>query len=216
ERLDRLDRLDAELARAEARTAWSAGLGVSVAALAGGAATVAALGFGAEAVAAGRLAPINVAVVALVPLAVHEGVAALAAAAHPPAVFDRPPAVVDPPSPRPVPDGPLGLRVRGLFAGWTSGRGPVLRRLDLDLTPGTVTVVVGPSGSGKSTLAAVLLRFLEPDAGSVELVRDPVVDVREVAADDVRAELGWCAQDAPPSAPPIEAHLRLARPDPTA
>src|SRR5690606_40745467 len=153
ERLDRLDQLDADLARAEARTAWAAGLGVSVATLAGGAATVAALALGAEAVAAGSLAPINVAVVALVPLAVHEVVAALAAAAHHlpelasaatriQAVFDRPPAVVDPPSPRAVPGGPLGLRVRGLTAGWSPDRGAVLRRLDLDLTPATVTMVV--------------------------------------------------------------------------
>jgi len=227
ERVARLDQLDADLARTEARTAWSAGLGVSVAALAGGAATVAALAFGAQAVAAGRVAPITVAVVALVPLAVHEVVAALAAAAHHlpelssaatriQAVFDRPPAVLDPPSPRPVPDGSLGVRVRGLTAGWTPDRGPVLRRLDLDLAPGTVTMVVGPSGSGKSTLAAVLLRFLEPDAGTVELVGDRVADVREVAADDVRAEIGWCAQDAHLFDSTIEANLRLARPGATA
>src|SRR5690606_8692259 len=124
--------------------------------------------------------------------------------------------VLDPPSPRPVPDGPLGLRVRGLSAGWSPDRGPVLHLLDLDLAPGTVTMVVGPSGSGKSTLAAVLLRFLEPDAGSVELVGDRVIDVREVAADDVRAEVGWCAQDVHLFDSTIEANLVLARPDATA
>ncbi|MGV3758574.1 MAG: thiol reductant ABC exporter subunit CydC, partial [Actinomycetota bacterium] len=226
ERLTDLDAVDAALARAEARTAGATGLGVAIAALAGGLATVAALGFGAQEVAAGRLAPINLAVVALVPLAVHEVVAALSVAAHRlpelagsarrlEAVFQRPDAVTDPDTPRTVPEGPLGVRVRRLTAGWSADRGPVLVGLDLDLAPGTVTLVVGPSGSGKSTLAAVLLRFLEPDAGSVELVGEGAVDVRELASDAVRAEIGWCAQDAHLFDSTIEANLRLAGPDAT-
>ncbi|UQA94146.1 ABC transporter ATP-binding protein [Streptomyces halobius] len=35
--------------------------------------------------------------------------------------------------------------------------------------PGELLVITGPSGAGKSTLAALLLRFYDPDAGSIRL-----------------------------------------------
>ena len=228
DRLDRLASVDDALARAEARTTGAGGLGTALAALAAGGATVAGLGFGAAAVAAGTLAPVNVAVVALVPLALHEIVANLTAAAHRlpdlataarrvREVCERPAPVSDPPSPQPVPAGPLGLRVEGLVAGWSSDAPPVLRGVDLDLPAGSRTVVVGESGSGKSTLAAVLLRFLEPAGGRVELVGPggEAVDVRATAADAVRGAIAWCAQDAHLFDSTIEANLRVARPDAT-
>ncbi len=43
---------------------------------------------------------------------------------------------------------------------------PLIQALDLRLFPGW-TGVVGPNGSGKTTLLRLLLRELEPDAGSV-------------------------------------------------
>jgi ABC-type multidrug transport system fused ATPase/permease subunit len=200
---------------------------VALAVVAAGAAMVAGLGFGAATVASGGMAPINVAVVALVPLAIHEVVAALAAAAHrlpelaaaaarTREVFDRPSSVDEPDAPRPAPDGPLTVHIRELAAVWTRARGPVLEGLDLELPPGSCTMVVGPSGSGKSTLAAVLLRFLDPAAGTVELAGPGgTTDLRHMAADDVRSFIGWCAQDAYLFDSTIEANLRLARPDAT-
>lgn len=232
DRLQRLDELDGSLAAAEARSATAAGLGSAIAVAAGGVATLAGLAVGAQAVAAGDLAPVNVAVVALVPLAMHEIAAGLAAAAHRlpelgtasarvREVFERAPAVTEPAIPLPLPAGPYGLRLRGLTAAWTGadgGAGPVvLRDVDADLAAGSRTLVVGPSGSGKSTLAAILLRFLEPTAGSVSLVGpDRDVDVRHLATDDVRSVVGWCAQDAHLFDSTIGENLRLARPDATA
>jgi len=43
----------------------------------------------------------------------------------------------------------------------------VLRGVDLDILPGTVTAIIGPNGCGKSTLLKVLARLLEPSAGRV-------------------------------------------------
>lgn len=46
---------------------------------------------------------------------------------------------------------------------------PVLRDLSFTLEPGETLAVMGPSGSGKSTIAGLLLRFIDPDSGSVSL-----------------------------------------------
>lgn len=55
---------------------------------------------------------------------------------------------------------------------------PVLSGVDLDVTPGTTTALVGGTGSGKSTLAGLLVRLVDPTSGQVLL---DGVDVRELA-----------------------------------
>ncbi|REK90817.1 ABC transporter ATP-binding protein [Streptomyces inhibens] len=49
-----------------------------------------------------------------------------------------------------------------------------LRDFSFTAGPGEILVVTGPSGAGKSTLAALLLRFYDPDAGSIHLDGIPV------------------------------------------
>ncbi|WP_022869124.1 amino acid ABC transporter ATP-binding protein [Schaalia vaccimaxillae] len=65
------------------------------------------------------------------------------------------------------------VSVRGLHK--TFGRNHVLRGVDLDVAPGTVTVLIGPSGSGKTTL----LRSLD----ALEIPERGVVTIGEVSVD---------------------------------
>jgi polar amino acid transport system ATP-binding protein len=65
--------------------------------------------------------------------------------------------------------GPL-LRIRGLRKSF--GQQTVLHGIDLDVTQGSVTVLLGPSGSGKSTLLRCVNHLEKPDAGFVELDGD--------------------------------------------
>lgn len=223
-RLEQLDHLDRAMTRAEARAAASAGFGAAIATLSAGLAMWAGLWFGAGAVDSRTLAGVNLAVVALLPLAAHEIFAGLPLAAHQlpmlsraaarlADVFQRPAAVEEPEAAAPPPHGPFGLRIQGLHARWGPDQPDVLRGIDLDLPAGSRTLVVGPSGSGKSTLATVLLRLLDPSAGAVELVgSDSSVDITRMSGDDVREIIGWCAQDAYIFDSTIEANLRLARP----
>ena len=226
-RLAQLDRCDTAMTSAADRSAVAAGYGAAISTLAAGAAVWAGLWFGASAVDGHTLAAVSLAVVVLVPLAVHEVFAALAPAAHElPAlaaaarrvrgIFDQPPSVREPALPAPLPNAPFGLRVRNLHARWSPDGSEVLSGVDLDIAPGSTTLIVGQSGSGKSTLAAVLLRLLDPTDGTVELVgHDVTVRLDHLAGDDVRRVIGWCAQDAYIFDSTIEANLRLARTDAT-
>jgi ABC-type multidrug transport system fused ATPase/permease subunit len=85
--------------------------------------------------------------------------------------------------------------------------------LTVTVPPGGVTAVVGPSGTGKTTLFALLLRFYEPQRGTIS------VDGRDIARwplPDLRAAIGYVEQEAPVLAGTLEENLRLAEPDASA
>ena len=63
------------------------------------------------------------------------------------------------------------------------GGDAVLEDLSFRVAPGTICAILGPSGAGKSTLADLLVRFYDPDAGSIRIDgRDlrslPLADLR--------------------------------------
>lgn len=220
------DRLDDEVRAAEARTAWASGAAGALAILAAGAGLVAALWIGATAIADGSLSGPTLAVVVLLPLAVHELVAQVApAAALLPQlagaarrvleVLDAPEVVEDPLVPADLPRGPFGVRASNLSVGWPGER-PLLTSVSFEVTAGERIAIVGPSGSGKSTLAATMMGFIAPVAGGVSIVgRDGSVDLTDLTGDMIRSVIGWCSQDAHVFDSTVAANLRLARPDAT-
>jgi len=74
---------------------------------------------------------------------------------------------------------------------------------------GSLIAVVGPSGSGKSTLVETLLRFREPDSGSV---RVGGVDVRDLPDGVLRRAVALVPQRPELFFGSIADNLRLARP----
>jgi thiol reductant ABC exporter CydC subunit len=194
-----------------------------VSALAAGAALWGALVLGVAGVGAGTLAGVMLAMLALLPLAVHEVFGGLApaaqelprlrsASARVAEVLGRPDPVTEPADPAPLPAPPYDIKVTNLTARWGPGGPDVLRGADLDLPAGHRVAVTGPSGSGKTTLAMVLLRFLEPAAGTVTLAG---TDIAALDGDQVRSVIGLCAQDAHIFDSTLRENLRLARPDAT-
>jgi thiol reductant ABC exporter CydC subunit len=223
-RLAELAAIDGSLAAAESRTAGGAGLGALLSGLASGAAVWLGLVAGIAALRSGSIQGVALAVVALTPIAVHEAVAGLVpASAHLPGlaamagrvleVTTRPDPVREPADAEALPRGPYGLRCRGLQARYGAGEPDALVLPDVELPPGQRLLVTGPSGSGKSTFAAVLVRFLEPSAGTVELVgQDRSIELSRLAGDDVRRVICLCAQDPHIFDTSIAENVRLARP----
>ncbi|MGP5655760.1 ABC transporter ATP-binding protein/permease [Candidatus Corynebacterium faecigallinarum] len=71
------------------------------------------------------------------------------------------------------------LHVQGVRYQYPDTEHPVLDGLDLTAERGTLTAIVGTSGAGKSTLFDVLLGFLSPSAGTIQL------DGRPLHRDDI-------------------------------
>ncbi len=64
--------------------------------------------------------------------------------------------------------------------------------VDLDVASGETLAIVGPSGAGKSTLFQLLLRFYDPESGSIRL---DGVDVSQAAPEAVRSRIGLVPQE---------------------
>ena len=88
-------------------------------------------------------------------------------------------------------------------------RSPALRGLTLAVPARAVTALVGPSGAGKSTLFALLLRFHEPDRGTIGLDGD---DVATTSRATLRHRIGWVDQDSTALAGTLAENLRLGSP----
>lgn len=69
---------------------------------------------------------------------------------------------------------------------------PALVELSVHIRPGERVALVGPSGAGKSTLLQLLLRFYDPDAGSLRL---DGIDLRDLDPHELRAAMGMVAQE---------------------
>ncbi|BEL03290.1 hypothetical protein Q0Z83_014810 [Actinoplanes sichuanensis] len=68
-----------------------------------------------------------------------------------------------------------------------------LDRLDLDIAPGERVGLVGRSGAGKSTLVGLLLRFHDPESGTITV---DGIDVTDVTQDSLREQIAMVAQEA--------------------
>jgi len=214
---------DADLTRQARRNSAVSGLSTGLSSAIAGLTLWGVLLLGVAATGDGALTRVPLAVVTLTALASFEAVTLLPAAAiqlgqarrsarRIAAVLDAPDPVREPVTPRPLPDGPVRVRLRGAQVRYQPGGPAALDGIDLDLLPGRRVALVGPSGAGKSTVAAVLLRFVGLTAGKATLNGH---DLASYAADDVRTKIGGCPQDPHIFDTSLRDNLRLARPGAT-
>ena len=72
------------------------------------------------------------------------------------------------------------------------GDGIALYPTNLSVESGKTTVLIGPSGCGKSTLLRLIIRLIEPDAGSIEFDGNPVTPDNINA---LRRRIGYVIQE---------------------
>jgi ATP-binding cassette subfamily B protein len=122
------------------------------------------------------------------------------------------PEIRDPKSPVALPLAPPvgAVTFRDVTFGYDAAR-PVLDGFTLELAAGQSAALVGETGSGKSTVARLLLRFYDPQRGTVEI---DGVDVRDVAVPEVRRAVGVVFEDTLLFHDTVAANIAFA--DPTA
>ena len=212
---------DRDMTRQADRNATVSGLSAGLSSAITGVAVWGVLLLGVAATGEGTLTRVPLAVLTLTALASFEVVTALPAAAvqlgqarvsghRIAAVLDAPDPVREPAAPRPLPDGPVWVSLRGAQVRYRPGGRPALDGFDVDLPPGRRVGLVGPNGAGKSTVASVLLRFVELSAGIATLNGH---DLASYSADDVRTRIGGCPQDPHIFDASVRENLRLAKPD---
>ena len=141
----------------------------------------------------------------------HTGMMGPAAADDIFAVLDARPKVEPPAAPVAL-DGPLAPEVafENVSFAYPGGRRPAHRGLSFRIDPGERVGLVGESGAGKSTIVRLLLRFYDPDEGTVRIGGH---DLRRLRPDDVYRGVAVVNQDAYLFHGTVEDNLRIGGPD---
>lgn len=69
---------------------------------------------------------------------------------------------------------------------------PTVENIDIQVATGETLAILGPSGSGKTTLMHLLLRFYDPETGSIELDCN---DITQLDREYLRAQFGVVLQE---------------------
>ena len=146
----------------------------------------------------------------------HSGAAGRAVAERAFAILDEP--VPPRPTVGPVRAGATvpadaAIRFEGVSVTYPGRTEPALDGLDLVIPPRGVVALVGATGAGKSTVASLLLRFIEPDAGTDP--RRRTCRWRTIDPAAWRARLTWVPQRPHLFHGTVADNIRLARPDAT-
>jgi ABC-type multidrug transport system fused ATPase/permease subunit len=123
---------------------------------------------------------------------------------------DREPSISDPAFPVATPAPPFTVALEDVRVRYAPRERPVLNGFSMRLEPGRRVVLLGPSGAGKSTVVNLLLRFIDPERGSVTIAGQ---DIRRFRQTDVRRLIAVAAQDAHVFSASIKDNVRLGRQD---
>jgi ATP-binding cassette subfamily B protein len=126
-------------------------------------------------------------------------------------VLDREDDVVDAPDAQQITKASGAIRFENVHFGYAANQ-PVLRGIDLSISPNQIVALVGGTGAGKSTLLSLVPRFYDPDEGRVTLDGR---ELRHITKKSLRDKIAIVLQDTLLFSTTIRENIAYGRPDAT-
>ncbi|WP_170755444.1 ABC transporter ATP-binding protein [Ruegeria lacuscaerulensis] len=108
-------------------------------------------------------------------------------------------------------DGPGEISLRNVTFGY-SGAMPVIEDMNINFEAKKTTALVGQSGGGKSTIFGLIMRFYDPEDGSIEIDGQ---DLRHVSYASLRRKISYVGQDTFLFSATVMENLRCSSPEAT-
>lgn len=143
----------------------------------------------------------------------HQGLTGQSAAAGINSLLDAPETAPPAPAhPVSLPAAAPPIAFENVHFAYPGGRRAALQGVNFAIAAGERIGIVGPSGSGKSSIVRLLLRFYDPQRGTVRISGR---DIRDLYPHALRAMVAVVSQDTYLFHGSVEENLRLGKPDAT-
>ena len=109
--------------------------------------------------------------------------------------------------------GGVPIEIEGVDFQYEAGNRQALNGAGFKAQAGKTIALVGPSGAGKTTIAHLLMRFWDPQHGTIRLGG---YDLRDYVLDDLRGQIALVAQDTYLFNDTLRANILIARPETSA
>lgn len=126
-------------------------------------------------------------------------------------LLDQKDTMIETPQARDLLDGPGDITLRDVTFSY-NGDIPVIQNLNMTFEAGKTTALVGQSGGGKSTIFGLMMRFYDPDSGTVEIDGQ---DLRHASFSSLRRKISYVGQDTFLFSTSVMENLRCSAPDAT-
>ncbi|MFH1632291.1 MAG: ABC transporter ATP-binding protein [bacterium] len=101
------------------------------------------------------------------------------------------------------------IEVKNLTFAYPSVNKPALNNISIDVPAGKTVAFVGESGAGKSTFAQLMMRFYDPQAGSITI---DGIDLRDIKLASLEKNIGFVMQENLLFHDTVLGNIRFAKP----
>ena len=126
-------------------------------------------------------------------------------------VMDTPIESFNAPDAKPMPQIEGRVSFRDVTFGYDPGK-PILRGINLEVTPGEMIGLVGKSGVGKSTFINLICRFYDINRGRLDVDGE---NIRDIRLEDLRGQIGMVHQEPTLFNVTITENIRYGKPGAT-
>ena len=125
--------------------------------------------------------------------------------------LSKPQTILDKPNALPLKVSQGEIKFEHVDFSYEAGK-PLLNGFNLTIRPGEKVGLIGRSGAGKSTIVNLLLRFYEPQSGTISIDGQNIGDVTQ---ESLRAQIGLVTQDTSLLHRSVRDNIVYGRPDAT-